>query len=119
MIDEPEDKRPLLPDIAAAKAPRPEKLLAIIQMVAVHSERVVFSEHAEERMVERGISDIDVYRALQRGSITGPIRPGKNKGEWGCKVSYRIRGSRDIGVVTIVICEKTLWVKTVEWEDIK
>ena len=82
MTDEPEDERPFLPDIAAPKPPRPEKLLAIIQMVAVHSERVV-------------------------------------KGEWGCKVTYRIRGSRDIGVVTIVICEKTLWIKTVEWEDIK
>ena len=121
MHDQPPENEPVLPSpqpvVAPPKAPRPEKLLAIIQFLAPHSEKVVFSEHAQERMGERGISDVDVYRILQRGSIKGPITPGKNKEEWCCKVTYRLRGSRDVGVATIVIQAKSLWIKTVEWED--
>jgi hypothetical protein len=100
------------------RAPRPEKLLAIIQFLAPHSEKVVFSDHAQERMEERDISDVDVSRTLLRGSITGPITPGKYEGEWCCKVTYQLRGSRHVGVVTIVIQAESLWIKTVEWEDL-
>ena len=89
MHDEPPENEPVLPlpqpvvvppkalRPEKLKAPRPEKLLAIIQFLAPHSEKVVFSEHAQERMEERGISDVDVYRILQRGSIKGPITRGK------------------------------------------
>jgi hypothetical protein len=101
----------------APKPPRPEKLLAIIRFLVEHTEKVIFSEHAEERMDERGITTTDVYRTLERGSITGPIRPGKLSKEWVCKVTYRVRGSRDVGVVTVVIGAEALWINTVEWED--
>jgi hypothetical protein len=107
--------KPTLPP--AVYAPRPEKLLAIIRFLAPHSERVIFSRHARERMEEREITDLDAIRALRLGHIKGEIRPGKKVGEWVCKVAYQIRGARQIGVVTIVIQSQTLWINTVEWED--
>lgn len=78
-----------------------------------------FSEHAYDRMDERGISDIQVERALRTGHISGEIVPGSRPGEWKCKVVERMKGMRDIGVVTIVIHNARLFIKTVEWEDMK
>jgi hypothetical protein len=122
MHNVPPGNEPVLPSqrpmVVSPRAPRPEKLLAIIRFLAPHSEKVVFSEHAQERMEERGISDVDVSRTLLRGSIAGPITPGNNEDEWCCKVTYQLRGSRDVGVATIVIQASSLWIKTVEWEDL-
>ena len=105
----PQPKRP--------DPPRPEKLLSIIQFLAPHTEKVIITTHAQERMAERDISDLDVYRVLQRGYIKGKIRSGLKEGEWACKVAYKIRGSREIGVATVVIQTDALLVSTVEWED--
>jgi hypothetical protein len=69
-------------------------------------------------MEERGITRLDAVRVLQRGSISGDIEPGRNPGEWKCKVVARLKGSREIGAVTIVVEERKLFVKTVEWEDL-
>jgi hypothetical protein len=100
-----------------SQPPRPEVLLAKIKFLAEQTEMVVFSEHAQERMLERDISDLDVYRVLDKGAIKGGIRAGRKPGEWICKVAWRLRGSRDVGVVVVVIREKRLWINTVEWED--
>jgi hypothetical protein len=85
--------------------------------MAEQTELITFSEHAQDRMFERDISDLDVYRVLSRGAIKGPIRAGRKPREWVCKVAWRLRGSRDIGVVVVVIREERLWINTVEWED--
>jgi hypothetical protein len=31
----------------------------------------------------------------------------------------RLKGSRDAGVITIIVAQKTLIIKTMEWEDLK
>lgn len=80
--------------------------------------RVYLSRHAIERMEQRSITRIDVIRVLKRGHIDGDISPGDNPGEWKCKVVANVKGSRDIGVVTLVIGSDKLLVKTVEWEDL-
>ena len=92
---------PSLPVRTIPKPPRPEKMLAIIRFLAPHSEKVVFSQHAQERMLERDITDVDVYRTLERGSLSGETRPGKEQGEWICKLTYQGRGIREIGVVVV------------------
>jgi hypothetical protein len=38
-------------------------------------------------------------------------------GEWQCKIVKHIRGGRDAGVVTIILHDGRLFLKTVEWED--
>lgn len=97
--------------------PRAHQLLATIKKLAAKSDNVSFSEHCYERMEERGITTLDALRVLRNGEIEGEIEPGNGSGEWKCKIVERRRGSRDIGVATLVMKERRLFVKTVEWED--
>lgn len=90
----------------------------VIRRLAADADNVIPSEHALDRMDQRGITMLDAIRVLQRGSIVGSIVAGANLGEWKCKVVERRRKARAIGVVTIVIKESMLLVKTVEWEDV-
>lgn len=99
-------------------APRPEDILARIRELAATT-CVGFSDHAEQRMEERGITDLDAIRVLQNGFISGEIEAGKNEGEWKCKVVAPLKGRREIGVVTLLIKNRRLRVKTVEWEDLR
>ena len=85
--------------------------------IADEDRRVYFGAHANERMVERGITRLDALRVLQRGHIEGSIEAGQSQGEWKCKVVGHVKGSREVGVVTIVKAGNCLFVKTVEWED--
>jgi hypothetical protein len=99
--------------------PRPDEMLARIQHLAADSKNVGFSDHAEDRMEERGITDLDVFRVLRTGEISGAIEPGKHEGEWKCKVVAPVKGRREVGVATLVIRNRKLRIKTVEWEDLK
>lgn len=69
-------------------------------------------------MEERGISTLDALRVLRDGEIQGGIDAGRSKGEWKCKIIRRMKGTREIGVVTVVSSAGRLYVKTVEWEDL-
>ena len=90
-----------------------------IRSLAADSSNVAFSHHALERSDQRGITTLDAIRVLQRGDIAGTVEPGRKADEWKCKVVANIRGSRDIGVVTLVMTGKRLLVITVEWEDLR
>lgn len=50
--------------------------------------------------------------------MEGEIEPGQNAGEWKCKIVAKIKGNREVGVVTIVMRVGRLFIKTVEWEDL-
>ena len=72
----------------------------------------------KERSPERGIDINDARRVLKIGEIMGPIEPGLNAGEWKCKVVAKAEDRpRRIGVAVIVIQDRRLFIKTVEWED--
>ena len=89
-----------------------------IRAIAADSGKVILGDHAVERMAERDIFDFDVLRILRDGSIRGdPERTPR--GEWKCKMVMRLRGGRDAGVVTIILRDDRLFVKTVEWEDVR
>lgn len=98
--------------------PRLSELHDMIRRLAEEDRQVYLSFHAKERMNLRSITRIDVIRVLRRGHIDGDIVAGQAPGEWKCKVVANVRGSRDIGVVTLVIGGDKLLVKTVEWEDL-
>ena len=70
-------------------------------------------------MEERDISDLQALQVLRTGMIEGAIEAGKHKGEWKCKMVAGIRGRREVGVVTICSNGQRLFVKTVEWEDMR
>jgi hypothetical protein len=98
--------------------PNPASLADTIHKLAENTAVVFFSDHAVERMEEREITRLDALRVLRTGRILGDIEPGKKPAEWKCKVVARLKGSREIGVVTLCISERRLLVKTVEWEDL-
>lgn len=77
---------------------------------------MIFGDHARERMLEREITDIDVFRVLRTGGIVDAPEPAE-PGEWKCKIVQRVRGGREVGVVAIILLGKKLFIKTVEWED--
>lgn len=79
---------------------------------------VTFGNHARERMHEREIDDVDVLRVLRSGYLSGNPDPAE-PGEWKCKVTKPIKGARIVGVVVIILRSKRLFVKTVEWEDLR
>jgi hypothetical protein len=68
-------------------------------------------------MERRGITDRDALKVLRTGALKGEIEPGNARGEWKRKVVAPMKGSREVGVVTIVLLSGKLFVMTVEWED--
>lgn len=98
--------------------PRAPQLLATIQKAAADSRNVSFGSHALSRMEERGITTLDALRVLRSGEIEGDIEAGMNIGEWKCKVMAQIKGSREVGVITVIMHTGRLFIKTVEWEDL-
>lgn len=98
--------------------PNPRDMHETIRRIAGADRKVYLSNHAKERMESRSITRLDVIRVLTRGHIEGSIVPGDNLGEWKCKVVANVKGSRDIGVATLVIGADKILVKTVEWEDL-
>lgn len=89
-----------------------------IHQTAEKTEYVIFGDHALERMEERGITDAQVYEVLRKGHVTEP--PALTKlGEWQCKIVKQLRGGREAGVVTIILKSGMLFIKTVEWEDVR
>jgi hypothetical protein len=89
-----------------------------IHQTAARTEYVIFGDHALERMDERGITDAQVYEVLRQGDVTEP--PALTElGEWKCKIVKQLRGGREVGVVTIVLKNGKLFIKTVEWEDVR
>ena len=96
---------------------RPEKAQAIIREIAADTGKVVLGDHVRIRMAEREISDIEIYRILQTGHVMEAPTQTKHK-EWKCKVTKKLKGTRDAGVVTIILHNRMLFAKTVEWEDL-
>jgi hypothetical protein len=106
------------PDGSVSKLLSPEAALESIRFLSADSKLVLFTEHALDRMEERDIYDIDVFRVLRKGRIKGKINRGKRDGECTVKIVDVIKGQREVGVVTVIISKSKLRIITVEWEDI-
>ena len=98
--------------------PHPSKLLVLVRSAALDTRNVAFSSHARQRLELRDISDLEAIKVLRLGEIKGDIEPGGNRGEWKCKIVAPIKGRRDVGVITIILVNGRLLIKTVEWEDL-
>jgi hypothetical protein len=97
---------------------KPSQVLTMVHSISQDSSNVSFGNHALDRMDERGITTLDTLRVLRQGELRGKVEAGLNKGEWKCKVVKKMKGMREIGVVTIVMSAGRLFIKTVEWEDL-
>lgn len=90
-----------------------------IKLIAAVSDNIRWAVHALQRMEEREILDVDVLRILRDGMISGEPEETPRGGEWKCKMVRKLRGSREAGVVAIILRgSEFLLVKTVEWEDL-
>ncbi len=88
-----------------------------IREIAQKTENVILGTHARERMSEREILDIDVFRVLREGYVDdAPELTERN--EWKCKIALKIKGGRTAGIVIIILHNGKLFVKTVEWENL-
>ena len=89
----------------------------LIKQISADSDKILYTNHAQERMEQRDISLQDVERVLQNGFCVE--MPKKNeKGEWKCKIVRHYKGNRDIGVISIILKANKLLIVTVEWEDL-
>jgi Domain of unknown function (DUF4258) len=111
MADEEDGKKVVVPI-----GLRPARAQEIVREIAADTNRVILGDHAKQRMEERGISDIEVYRILQRGFVLEAPERTEFK-EWKCKVVMQLKGNRDAGVIVIILTAGRLFAKTVEWED--
>jgi hypothetical protein len=103
------------------RPPSPEALAATIRALSL-ARRISYLNHGgfrfEERFADAGFDVFDMYRVLEHGMIEGAIEAGARKGEWKVKMVGVPDGTdRKMGVVPIVVQEKRLLIKTVEWED--
>lgn len=78
----------------------------------------VYESHAETRLELRDITDRMMFEVLRTGMIKGLIEAGRSPGEWKAKMVKQMKGQREVGVVTVVIRNAMLFIKTVEWEDL-
>ena len=112
MIDMSQDKMNVVPMRMTAAVAQKR-----IREIAKTTANVIIGNHALERMEEREILDIDIYRTLREGWVDEAPVPARG-GEWKCKVTLKIRGGRTAGVITIILLTGKLFVKSVEWEDL-
>ena len=100
-----------------SKAPPPDSLVDLVRRLS-RARRIGYLDHADERLAERGFDVFDVYATLENGYLADNIVAGVNEGEWKVKIVDVPEGkSRKMGVVTIVVRDRRLLIKTVEWED--
>lgn len=99
--------------------PRRRDLEARIRELAKDSDKIIWGDHSLERSDERDISTRDALTVLRSGYLDDEIDPGENPGEWKGKMTRPMKGRREIGVAVIVIRNEELFVKTVEWEDLR
>lgn len=81
----------------------------------IKRKNVIFSIHAFERMEEREILKEDVHWILENGYADTPNL--NNNGEWEVIMERKLRGERKAGIVTVILSEKKLFIKTVLWRD--
>ena len=91
----------------------------IRRILSLGHHRVIIGTHTKERMLERGFSRADLFRALERGHVMDDPEKTALPNEWKCKVVYNLKENRDCGVVTIIQEKDSLFVKTIEWEDLR
>jgi len=74
------------------------QLQAHIRRLAQDSARVVFTFHAQERMLQRTVSDWEVYECLRCGFIQRPPVRDNKTGSLRCRMEH-FGASRNLAVV--------------------
>jgi hypothetical protein len=95
-----------------------EKLAKRVRHLSAQG-KIKWTDHAFERLEERGIDLLVAKRVLMHGDLKeDSVKKGNKPGEWKVVVVDRVKQNRDVGVVTVVAEKGHLRVITVEWEDL-
>jgi hypothetical protein len=79
-------------------APQPEVVRELVRNLALDSGNIQWRRHAQERAIERGITDEMALEVLRYGDVKGEIEPGDRPGELKVKMVRAIKGrSRESG----------------------
>ncbi len=81
----------------------PKMAEAELHRRAINSANIIWTDHARERMEERGITSQDALRVLRKGTVADKPTSGKQDGEWVCKIVKPTLGIRDVGVITAIL----------------
>ena len=84
----------------------------VIREYAQDDKNVLFRTHSRTRQQERDITRTDCLCILRDGYVE-PMPKLNKQGEWEVKVTKRLRGQRYATVVTIILGNGKLFVKTV------
>ena len=100
--------------------PRPEVVRDTVRALAQDTANISWRKHAQDRMIERDITDWMAREVLQKGYVKGTVEPGNDADEWKVKLVEQMKGTgREVGVVVSVVGRAKLRVITVEWEDVR
>jgi len=93
------------------------QLQAHIRRSAKDSSRVVFVPHAHERMIQRSVSDWEVFECLRSGVIQRPPTLDKKTGSLRCRMEHFGAGrnlaviaaldDEDLDVIVVTVMTKT------------
>jgi len=107
-------KKPLPNTLMQVTPPIAEKT---IKAIAAHTDRVIVTHHARERMEGRSFSDRDLFHVLLQGTATDLPVKGK-KDNWECRITKKLRDRREAAVVVAIQnSDEPLVVITMMWED--
>jgi hypothetical protein len=89
-----------------------------VRDLAADTGNLEWSDHIQERMIERGIDVDAVLRILRTGDVEGePIESDKRAGDWKIKLTRLMGTGRVAGVATVLVQNRRLVLVTAEWED--
>lgn len=91
-----------------------------IHDISLNSSNVIITEHAKERMEERGFVIQDLFRILREGYVDTEATFDEEEKNWKYKITKRIDTVREAGVVTAIVDNfQRLVIITIEWEIFK
>ena len=77
------------------------ELQRLVRALAVDSAKVFITEHARDRMQERGVTDLEVIECLRRGVIQRPPQQDRKTGHLKCRVEH-FGPSRNLAVLAAI-----------------
>ena len=88
-----------------------------VRELARNTSNLVWTDHIKERMEERGIDSEAVLRVLRDGDVEEEPTETNTPGDWKVKMVRKMGNGRVAGVVTVLVQNNRLVLKTAEWED--
>jgi hypothetical protein len=85
--------------------------------LAADTGNLIWTDHMQERMAQRGIDAGAVLRILRHGDVEEDPEEAKKPGDWKIKLTRIMASGRTAGIVTVLIENSRLVLVTAEWED--